>query len=237
MDKPNSVDKTIATLKNLPVPQGPSAELVDKTLAGMETAVSPDPDGQVSRWTRLRAYGKLSIAAAILIGMGFLAGRQNNASPLSEQQLQALEHSLLSSLEPTLAAHVRDQLTADWQRALVFTYGKVMHEVDQQVDHKINQFAFQVLAVSHVKTELALGTLVDQIRQNEVHQQARFARALNQLEYNHLVRDSQVRNSLATFADLTQTHVKHTEDLISFVVHELGPARDPNNVNPQLKRN
>ena len=231
MKKPSHVDKAVDLLKNLPVPQGPSSALVDKTLAGVESVLSQDSGGPTSKWPRRKTFGKLAAAAAILVGIGFLAGRQNPSAALSERQLQLLESTLLETLEPTIAARFQDRFTADWQKALVLTYGKLLRDVDQQVDHKLNQYALQVLAVSHAKTEQALENLIGQIRRNEAQQQARFASALNQLEYDHFLRDSQVRNGLATFADLARTHVKHTEDLVSFVAQEQSPVLDPNGIN------
>ena len=142
----------------------------------------------------------------------------------------------MDSLEPTLTTRLQDQLADDWQKALVFTYTKLMNEVDQQVDVKLNRYAMQVLSMSHAKTEQALENLVALIRQNETQQQARITKALGQLEYNRLLSDSQFRASLADFVTLTQSHLKHTEELITYVAHEPGSENDPNTLPPKHRR-
>ncbi|MFC1764050.1 hypothetical protein ACFL6U_18500 [Planctomycetota bacterium] len=227
MDKQNNLEKAMNSLKNLPVPQGPSPALVDQTLAAIDQNDTGSTfASRICRRTRLRVYWKMAVAASILIGIGFWAGRLNRSPELSEAQQAALRDSLLESLAPTLVAQVQDQLAPDWQKALVFTYGRLMSEVDQQVDYMLNQHALQVLAVSETKTQQALRHLVEQIRENEAQQQARFASAITQLEYDHRLRDNQVRN----LAGLTHTNLKYTEDLISFLAHEPGSADDPNRV-------
>jgi hypothetical protein len=232
MQTPNRLDSAVERLKNMPIPQGPSTELKQKTLAQMETAGRGGLPSRPSPWDRLQAVGRLGLAAALLVYLGFLGGRRAAPRPLDEQQWQQLRHSLLESLEPTLRTQIEETLSDDWQKTLVFTYTKLMNEVDEQVDQKLNQYAMQVLTVSHANTEQALKNLMELIRQNETRQQARITNALDQIEYDRLISDSQFRTSLAHFAKVTQNHLQHTEDLIKYVAHEQGSASDPNAFEP-----
>ncbi len=234
MDIQKQFNKTIDTLKHLPVPQGPSPALVKKTLAAMEATTDP-PKSQSPGRATLIFLVKTGLAAMILIGSGFLVGRLSHSSQLSEKQVQALKLSLLESMTPTVTTYVADQLTTDLRESLALAYGKLAHDVDQQMDARLNQYALQVLAVSQAKTQQTLGDLVEVIRRNEASQQQRFTNALYQLDYQHTLRDKQVRKSLATVTDLTQSHVKHTEELISLVAHEPKTLENPNQIFQSIK--
>lgn len=228
MNTPNRLDNAVEALKTMPVPHGPSAELKRKTLAQIDAPHREASPERKRPWAWMQHAGLWGSAAAILVGLGFLWGRLIPGPQISDEQWQQLQSSLLESLEPTLKARMEEQLSDDWQKALVFTYAKLMHEVDEQVNQKLNQYAIQVLTVSHANTEQALQNLMGLIRQNETRQQASISNALGQLEYDRLVSDSQFRSSLANVAKVTQTHLRHTEDLINYVAHEQGPASDPN---------
>jgi hypothetical protein len=229
MDIQKKINQSIDTLTHLPVPQGPSPALVEKTLAAIEAATE-NPKAQAPGQTTRIFLTKTGLAAMILIGAGFLAGRLSHSSTLSETQIQKLKISLLESMTPAVTTYVADQLTTELQESLVLAYGKLAHDVDQQMDARLNQYALQVLAVSQAKTQQTLGNLMELISHNEASQQKQFTNALYQLEYQHLLRDKQVRHSLATVTDLTQTHVKHTEELISLVAHEQKDVEDPNQI-------
>jgi hypothetical protein len=230
MNTPNRLDRAVDALKRLPVSQGPSAELKGATLALLESHAPASPTPPPSPRRNIGIYGAAGIAAALLVGLGFLGGRFLPAPPMSESQWEQLRHSLLASLEPALTERMQERLSDDWQEALVFTYAKLMNEVDQQVDDKLNRYAMQVLTVSHANTEQALRDLMALIRQNETRQQARITRALDQMEYKRLLSDSEFRDSLAHFVDVTQTHLEQTEKLMTYVAHEQGSERDPNTV-------
>lgn len=220
MKKNDSLDKAVDTLKNLPVPQGPSSDLVDSTLAEVKAVYQSEPVDQGLTRIPWYTYGKMAVAAAVLMMAAFLVGRRSQPPELSAEQLQALTASLQNSLEPTLTAHVQNQLKNDWQRDLVFAYGKLIREVDQQVDQKLNQHSLQVLAVSQTKTAEALEEVIEAINQNEAYQQASVVDALTRLDKNQ-----------TQFAEWTVNSLKRTADWISHVSLDQESNSDPNSMN------
>ncbi|MEJ2703061.1 MAG: hypothetical protein P8Z79_11530 [Sedimentisphaerales bacterium] len=108
--------------------------------------------------TRGRPYGlvaKLAVAAVLMIGAGFLAGRLSAPKPLDVEELRAaMETSLKSSLEQSIRRELLDEVESRVQSALAADRDTLKQELHQQVAGDLQLFADQTLT--------AVGNLTDQ---------------------------------------------------------------------------
>jgi hypothetical protein len=108
--------------------------------------------------TRGRPYGlvaKLAVAAVLMIGAGFLAGRLSAPKPLDVKELQAaMETSLKSSLEQSIRQELLDEMENRVQSVLAADRDTLKQELHQQVAGDLQLFANQTLT--------AVGNLTDQ---------------------------------------------------------------------------
>jgi hypothetical protein len=108
--------------------------------------------------TRSRPYGlvaKLAVAAVLMIGAGFLAGRLSAPKSLDVKELQAaMETSLKSSLEQSIRRELLDEMENRVQSVLAADRDTLKQELHQQVAADLRVFADQTLT--------AVGNLTDQ---------------------------------------------------------------------------
>jgi low affinity Fe/Cu permease len=98
---------------------------------------------------------KLAVAAVLLIGVAFLAGRLSAPKSVDVEALQAnLESSLKSSLETTIRQELLDEMENRLQLALAAERDTLKQELHQQAARDLDVFA--------EKTLTAVGNLTDQ---------------------------------------------------------------------------
>ncbi|MFC1604679.1 hypothetical protein ACFL5F_06590 [Planctomycetota bacterium] len=142
-------------------------------------------------------FMKLTAAAVLMIGAGYIAGRLSAPEPLDVQELQAaLESSLKSSLVPAIRQELLSEMDDRWQLALAASNARVKDELARQVRRDLTEFAAQTLAASGTRTEQRLMELIRLIEAARVQDRRRTAAAFDYIE-------SRFGNGLVTLADRT----------------------------------
>ena len=156
-------------------------------------------------WVTTRGYpyrlphivAKLAVAAVLMIGAGFLAGRLSAPEPVNVQELQAaLESSLKSSLVPAIRQELLSQMDDRWQSTLAASNAKVKDELARQVRRDLTEFAAQTLAASGTRTDQRLNELIQLIEAARIQDRQRMAAAFDYIE-------SRFGNGLVTLAART----------------------------------
>ncbi|MBN2592993.1 MAG: hypothetical protein JXA81_05745 [Sedimentisphaerales bacterium] len=98
---------------------------------------------------------KLTAAAVLMIGAGFIGGRLSAPEPINVQEFQAaLESSIKSSLEPAIRRQLHDEFENRLQSALTAERNMLKQELAQQVHRDMETYAGQTLTT--------VGNLIDQ---------------------------------------------------------------------------
>lgn len=151
---------------------------------------------------------KLAAAAVLLIFAGYAFGRLSAPRAVD---VDALETSLKSSLEPAIRRNLLEEANRHWQLALAGSYVRLKDELNQQLRSDMNKFAVQILAASGAVTNQRLVELIDAINAAQKQERRWFAAGLEQIELNRLQDSAQLRNDFATFAVLTEDQLRRTK--------------------------
>jgi hypothetical protein len=126
---------------------------------------------------------KLAVAAVLMIGAGFLAGRLSAPEPLDVQELQAaLESSLKSSLVPAIQQELLSQMDDRWQSTLTANNARVQDELARQVRRDLELFADQTLTTIGNLTDRRLMEFARVIEAARIKERQRVAAAFDYIE-------------------------------------------------------
>jgi len=147
---------------------------------------------------------KLSAAAVLLIGLGYLSGRLSGPQPLDVEELRAtLESSLKSSLESAIRQELLKEIDSRWQSTFAANCAELKDELQQQVRRDLTEFAAQTLAASGTMTQRRLTELIQLIEAARMQDRRRIEEAFEQIEWNRLQDRTRFGNSLVTLAART----------------------------------
>ena len=219
----DKLSEAIARLKQEGLSQELPKEVVDETLRRMADRGSRIEDsGAGIRSIRnpksaSRNLYRLAAAAAVLVLLGYAAGRLITPKPMDLDQLRdALTPTVAAALEPALRARLAEEMRRDYQLALAGAYVRVKQELTEQYRSDLNRFAFQMLAASNAVTNELLTQLVQNIDTAQTQDLRRITRFLYEMEMNRVQDRTQFASGLQTLAYRT--------DAIAQVVADARPT-------------
>ncbi len=203
----DKLSEAVARLKQEGLSQELPKEVVEETLRRIaDCGLGIADSGTGIRSIRhpgsaLRNLFKLAGAAAVLVLLGYTAGRLTTPKPMDLDQLRdALTPSVAAALEPALRAKLADEMRRDYQLALAGTYVRVKEELTEQYRNDLNRFALQTLAASNAVTNELLTQLVQNIDTAQTQDLRRITRALYEIEMNRVQDKTQLASGLQTLA-------------------------------------
>jgi hypothetical protein len=211
-------------------------EVVDETLrrlgkmadSGAHTVPIRNPKSAIPNLTRLAA------AAAVLVLLGYTAGRMSAPKPMDLDQIrEALAPSVAAAIEPVIRKRVVEDIRHDYQLALAGTYVRVKEELKEQYRNDLNRFAIQTLAASNAATNELLTQLVQSIDTAKAQDLRRIAQALSEIEMNRVQDKTQLASGLQTLAYRTDDKFSQIAQLLvdvrpaSFDVPQVEPRQNP----------
>ena len=203
------LDKAIEAVKAQPIPPMPSAleaRLLNRLPEGpTETFKSP--------WI---LPVKTAAAAAVLILIGFTAGRWSGPGRLDPAQIQDMRASIKSELYDELGRAI----ARDWTAAKAAAFEQIQTQVDRQIQTNLNAFAVQVLKASNQATAELAGDLVRLVQANQFQERKRVDTALSQIEYNRLNSEALFKTHLTNLAQITEDQIQRTDTLVTLIAHE-----------------
>jgi len=168
------------------------------------------------RWD-IRWAARWTAAAVLLIFAGYAVGRVTVAAPPDVEQLQL---SLATSLEPAIRQNVIRELNRDWRLALAGSYLRLKDELSDQFHRELNAYAVHTFAASNAVTNELLTELIDAINTAQAQDRRWVAAAIEQIEWNRLWDKSQFINDLETLAAETDNELLRTrQDLAQLLVY------------------
>jgi hypothetical protein len=180
----------------------------------------------------------LAAAAAILIAVGYLAGRLSTPKPMDLDQIrETLVPSVAAAIEPALRKQVVEDIRRDYQVALAAAYVRVKDELTEQYRDDLNRFAIQTLAASNAATNQILAQLVQDIDTAKTQDLRRIARALSEIEMNRVQDKTQLASGLQTLASRTEDELSRTKWEFAQLLGDVHPASyDVPRVEPRQTR-
>jgi hypothetical protein len=171
----------------------PSSQATDRAIKRVldaltsEQARRPHKNKSVCRAVFRGSIMKLAAVAALLIGLGYLAGQLSAPEPIDVEQLQAyLEVSLRASLGPTIRQDLVKQMDRRWESVFADSCVQLKEQLHQQVRHDLTEFASQTLAASRTLTDRRLVELIQLIEAARMQDRRRVEEALELIELNRL---------------------------------------------------
>ena len=185
------------------------------SLTGAEKASSASPN---TRLAFLKGpVAKLAAAAAVLIVVGYAAGRLTAPRlPDIEQLRVELEASLKSSLRRELL----NEMEHRWQWALAGTCTQLRDELDHRFKRQLDAYAVHTLAASNAVTNQLLTELIEAIDAAQRQQGHWVSAALEQIDLNRLQDSTSLRNDLVTFAAFTGDELQQTKRAVVNLLRE-----------------
>jgi len=182
----------------------PEAVQILKSSAGRHCGPSA---GRAWIWRTIMKH-RTAAAAVLLVIAGYALGRLAAPQP---PDIDALENSLRSSLEPAIRRNLLGEMNRRWQLGLASAYAQLKDELGQQFRQDMNEFALQILAASGTATNQRLAELIEAIGAARTQERRWIAEAFEQMELNRLQDKAQLRKDLATFAVQTQEELRQAE--------------------------
>ena len=147
---------------------------------------------------------RLTVAAGLLVALGFVGGRLLPARPLDIEQLRS---ALETTLEEAIHGKLLDQVKRDRESALERHYARLKHELAKQSRHEMNELAKMTLTASLTATEERLAELIRLIEATRIVDRRQIARALDMIESNRLQDRTRFGESLVRLASLSDKSV------------------------------
>jgi hypothetical protein len=168
---------------------------------------------------------KFAAAAAVIVLLGYTAGRLSAPKPMNLDQLrEALAPSVAAAIEPAIRKRVVEDIRHDYQLALAGTYVRVKEELTEQYRNDLNRFAIQTLAASNAATNELLTQLVHSIDTAKAQDLRRIAQALTEIEMNRVQDKTQFASGLQTLAYRTEDELSRTKREVAQLLVDAHPA-------------
>ena len=178
-----------------------------------------------NRQSAIGALFRLAAAAAILVVLGYTAGRLSTPKPIDLDQIRAaLLPSVAAAVEPALRARLVEDVQQDYQLALAATYVRVKEELTVQYRDDLNRFALGTLAASNAVTNELLARLIQDIDTTQAQDLRRIARALSEMEMNRVQDKTRLADGLQTLADRTEDEISRTKREFAQLLVSTRPA-------------
>ena len=178
-----------------------------------------------ARWD-MRWAVRWTAAAVLLILAGYAVGRVTVAAPPDLEQLQL---SLETTLEPAIRQNVIRELNRDWRLALASSYLRLKDELSGQFRRELNAYTLHTLAASNAVTNELLTGLIEAINTAQAQDRRWVAAALEQVESNRLRDKNQLISGLQTLAAETGDELLRTrQDFAELLVYTPPSAVVPN---------
>jgi hypothetical protein len=191
------------------------ARLENNVVAALGRGPSNKPVSPISMWRMFidSKITKLAAAAVLLIVVGYIVGRVSNPRVVDTKQFH---HAL------------REEWNRDLQLALANWDARLKNELGQQFRGELNDSAVQTLTTSGAMTNELLAKLIEAISAAQTQQRHDIIAALEQMEFNRLRDNSQIRNDFARFAVLTSDELERTrKDVAEWIVYGRGDGFIP----------
>ncbi len=183
----------------------PSQEAADRAMQKVRDALTTDETGRAGQappsfWSIV----KLTAAAVLMIGLGYLGGHLSAPEPLDPEQLRAdIESSLRASLEPAIRQDLLKEMDSRWDSAFAAKSVELKDEFQEQIRRHLMEFAAQTLAYANNQINQRLDEFARQVYAARVQDRKRVAEALQYLESNRLLDRRQLGGGLVTLASRT----------------------------------
>jgi len=218
MNEKNDIEKRLEELGQA-IDAGDS--IADKVMHRIGTAAAEQLKSKPpSKVFILRRFGKLAVAAVLLVLAGY-AGAKFAGPEVDTDQLR-------SALEDSVRAHLADELRKQWRTELAASCIQLRDELDQQHQKDLNSFAMQTLAASNTSTNQLLTELIQSINAAQAHDRQWVLAALDQIESNRLADTTWFKNGLQSLAVLTGDEFERTrQDMVRLLVDKQGGSLVP----------
>jgi hypothetical protein len=218
MNEKNDIEKR---LEELAQSIGDSGSIVDKVMHRIDSAAvaKPQPHPTPAVFI-LRRFGKLAVAAVLLIIAGYAIGR------LAESGVDV--DQLSATVTNSIRADLAQEMTEQWRNELTTSYLQLKEELNQQHQKDLNSFALQTLAASNTSTNQLLTELIQVINAAQAQDRQWVLAALDQVEFNRLADTAQVRKGLQSLALLTGDQFERTrQDMVQLLIDKQGGSLVP----------
>jgi cell division septum initiation protein DivIVA len=218
MNEKNDIEKRLEELGHALDTGG---SIVDKVMQRIDSAAvaKPQPRSAPTIFI-LRRFGKLAVAAVLLILAGY-AGARFSGPGVDVDQLSA-------TVTDSIRANLAQEMTEQWRAELATSYLQLKEELNQQHQKDLNSFALQTLAVSSTATNQLLTELIQSISAAQAQDRQWIMAALNKVESNRLADTAQFRNGLQSLAVLTGNEFERThQDMVQLLVDKQGGSLVP----------
>lgn len=212
------LEKALESLKNEPIPPGPSKELADATAAELASRCQPSDSQEFTnrfspadRFRMVGRFGKIAAAAVLMVAAGYVAGRWSAPRAPDMEQIRA-------ALEPAIRRDLLDETRQYVQSGLASGFVQVKNELSEQYRQDLSKAAVQTLAASNSITNERLVELIESVNRAQSQDRQWFASALEQVELNRLRDRSQLSSAFATFAVQTEDKLNRTKKDVAQVL-------------------
>lgn len=218
MNEKNDIEKR---LEELGQAIGDGDSIVDKVMQRIGTGPAEQLKSKPpSKVFILRRFGKLAIAAVLLVLAGY-AGARFAQPGVDVDQLSA-------NLTNSIRADLAQEMTEQWRDELATSYLQLKEELNQQHRKDLNSFAMQTLAASNTSTNQLLTELIQSINAAQAQDRQWVMAALNQVESNRLADTTRFKNGLQSLAVLTGDEFERTrQDMVQLLVDKQGDSLVP----------
>jgi len=228
--------KAVEKMKNLQTPPGPPKEVVDATVARLAEATTDPPQatrellGIIRRTTTTRKFVKLTAAAVLLLGVGYLVGSLSAPEPPDAQELYA-------ALKPAIQQDLLEPMNQYWLLTLASSNAELKDELHSEFRQDLNRFAVQTLAASGAATNELLREFIDAVKATQVRDLRSVAAALRQIEFDRMRDQAQLTNNLETFAVLYDDELQRTkQDIVQLIYNQPIDSRPYESPKPKIER-
>lgn len=218
MNQKNDIEKRLEQLGRA---IGAGDSIADKVMQRIDsTAVTKTQPRSAGAVSILRWFGKLAVAAVLLILAGY-AGAKFAGPKVDTDQLR-------SALEDSVRVYLADELRQQWRAELATSYVQLRDELNQQHRKDLNQFALQTIAASNTATNQLLTELIQSISDAQAHERRWVLAALDQIEMNRIQDKDQLSNGLLNLALQTTDEFERTrQDMVKLLVDKQGNSLLP----------
>lgn len=165
------------------------ARLEERVIDALNRGASHRATTPASMWRAIliNRITRFAVAAALLVGLGYIAGMLSASRVPNMQELEsALAASLKASLAPAMREDLLQEMNERWESVFATSCLQVKDELHQQVQRDLTEFAAQTLAASRTLTDQRVMQLVRLIEAARMQDRRRVAEALEQIELNRI---------------------------------------------------
>ncbi len=166
--------------------------------------VSPVQTGTWRLFPPVGGFLRMSVAAALVLGVGVLIGRATAPRPVDIGQLRAdLQASIIASLKPAVQESVLAEVDRRLESGVVANEASLRSELAEQLRGDLQLFATQFATGSDRRMDKKFAELVQLIEDARLKDRQQVAKALDRIEQNRVRDKAQFGMGLQSVAALT----------------------------------